>query len=235
MAKEKTSFVLYTDLFSTVKKLPNDKAGELFKLILSYVNDESPITDDLLLQVAFEPIKLQLKRDLKKYEKKKKQWSDAGKKSAEKRSTKLTNVEQPLKTVEKKERMSTVTDNVTDNVTVKVNNIEDRKLKFANTLKPFLELYGKDLLNDFYKYWTEPNKSNSKFKQELLKTWSLDRRLETWAKNDKNFNNGKSKQSTTIADRNDELRGFKAKIAEFRDNNANSLRSTGKEHIQLGS
>jgi hypothetical protein len=73
--------------------------------------------------------------------------------------------------------------------------IDERKLKFADTLKPFLETYGKDLLNDFFKYWTEPNKSNTKFKQELEKTWSLERRLETWSNNDKNFN--KDKQTIT--------------------------------------
>ena len=46
-----------------VKKLPNDKAGELFKLILSYVNDEQPEVEDMLLEIAFEPIKQQLNRD----------------------------------------------------------------------------------------------------------------------------------------------------------------------------
>ena len=60
-------------------------------------------------------------------------------------------------------------------------------LPISETLKPFLETYGKDFLNDFYKYWTEPNKSNTKFRQELEKTWDLLRRLETWAKNEKNF------------------------------------------------
>lgn len=68
------------------------------------------------------------------------------------------------------------------------NNIEERKLKFATTLQPYLQTYGKSFLNDFYKYWTEPNKSNTKFKKELEKTWSLERRFETWAKNEKNFN-----------------------------------------------
>lgn len=68
-------------------------------------------------------------------------------------------------------------------------NIERRKLKFASTLESFLTIYGKDLLNDFYRYWAEPNKSNTKFKQELEKTWDLERRLETWARNDKKFNN----------------------------------------------
>jgi hypothetical protein len=84
-----------------------------------------------------------------------------------------------------------VTANVNETANVIKNNIEERKLKFADTLKPFLETYGKDLLNDFFKYWTEPNKSNTKFKQELEKTWSLERRLETWSNNDKNFNKDK--------------------------------------------
>lgn len=68
MAEDKKSFLLYTDLIHTIDKMPNDKAGELFKHILSYVNDLNPITDDLIIQLTFEPIKQQLKRDLAKYE-----------------------------------------------------------------------------------------------------------------------------------------------------------------------
>ncbi len=75
---------------------------------------------------------------------------------------------------------------------IKINNINERKLKFASTLEPFLQTYGKEFLNDFYKYWTEPNKSNTKFKQELERTWSLERRLETWAKNQKIFEKEKN-------------------------------------------
>jgi hypothetical protein len=66
-------------------------------------------------------------------------------------------------------------------------NYDDRKLKFSSTLEPYLKIYGREFLNDFYKYWTEPNKSKTKFRQELEKTWDLERRLETWARNDKNF------------------------------------------------
>ncbi len=80
-----------------------------------------------------------------------------------------------------------------ERVVNKDKSIELRKEKFASTLEPFLPIYGKEILNEFYKYWTEPNKSNTKFKQELEKTWSLERRLETWAKNDKNF----SRKETT--------------------------------------
>ena len=72
-----------------------------------------------------------------------------------------------------------------------------RKLKFSSTLEPYLSIYGKDFLNDFYKYWTEPNKSGTKFKQELEKTWDLERRLETWARNDKNFKKNDNAKPTS--------------------------------------
>ena len=81
---------------------------------------------------------------------------------------------------------------------IRKKNIDARKLKFAETLKPFLEQYGKDMINKFYSYWTEPNKSNSKFKQELQKTWSVSHRLNTWHTN--NFNtkpNNNQKQDRT--------------------------------------
>jgi hypothetical protein len=69
----------------------------------------------------------------------------------------------------------------------RIENYNARKLKFSSSLEPFLKIYGKDFLNDFYKYWTEPNKSGTKFRQELERTWDLERRLDTWARNDKNF------------------------------------------------
>jgi len=69
------------------------------------------------------------------------------------------------------------------------NNIEKRKLKFAETIKPFVDKYGKENCNNFFKYWTEQNKLNTKLLFELQKTWDTKRRLERWCKND--FNKSK--------------------------------------------
>jgi hypothetical protein len=93
--------------------------------------------------------------------------------------------------------MDSIDKQQTSNNKPQTNNIEQRKLKFADTLKPFLEKYGKDMMNDFYKYWTQPNKAGSKFKQELEKTWELSYRLETWARNDKSFNKSDSQEVTS--------------------------------------
>ena len=69
MAEGKKIFQLYTELIDVVSKMPDDKAGMLFKHVLAYVNDLHPSSDDLLVQLTFEPIKQDLKRDLIKWEK----------------------------------------------------------------------------------------------------------------------------------------------------------------------
>lgn len=80
MAKEKNGFVLYCDIIHTAEKLTDEQAGKLFKHILRYVNDQNPECD-FVTEIAFEPIKQTLKRDLVKYENKRAQ----NKANAEKR------------------------------------------------------------------------------------------------------------------------------------------------------
>tara|TARA_R110000868_G_scaffold290022_1_gene550267 strand:- start:16110 stop:16697 length:588 start_codon:yes stop_codon:yes gene_type:complete len=191
MATDKKSFLLYCDLIHTVSKMPNEKAGELFKHILEYVNDNNPSTEDLIIQLTFEPIKQSLKRDLEKYE----QIRAKNSENATKRWHKNNATASDRMPTDAKHADSGI-DNGIDSV--KVNNIEERKLKFAATLKSYTETYGREMMLDFYKYWTEPNKSNTKYKQELEKTWSLDRRLETWAKNNSSFNKGNTPQHKEI-------------------------------------
>jgi len=60
------------------------------------------------------------------------------------------------------------------------NNIEERKLKFADALKPFLDEYGRELLNDFYFYWTEHGENDKKLRFEKEKTFGISQRLRTW-------------------------------------------------------
>lgn len=60
-----------------------------------------------------------------------------------------------------------------------------RSKKFAETLKPFSEKeggkYPREMLVAFYRYWTEPNRSKTKMRFELEKTWDVARRLNYWA------------------------------------------------------
>lgn len=142
MAENKKGFVLYADLLTVVKKLVEQDrqngtnyAGELFLMILEYVNDLNPVPVNFIVDMAFEPIKLQLKRDLKKYEVKKEQWSKAGKKSAEIRSTKSTDVNGRSK--RSTDSTVIVTDTVKDTVTVKDKVKDNVKYNFRVSLLDF--------------------------------------------------------------------------------------------------
>lgn len=129
MAENKKSFVLYADLIHTVNLATDKQAGILFKHILSYVNDENPTTKCITTKILFEPVKQQLKRDLKKYESKKEQWSEAGKRSAEARKVKKN--ERTLTNVANRSTDSTVN----DNVNVSVNDINNIYNRFVDEVK----------------------------------------------------------------------------------------------------
>lgn len=122
MAKNKKSFVLYTDYDTIFEKLTNEEAGKLIKHLFKYVNDKSPEMTDRIIDLIFEPIKQQLKRDLKNWKTIRSKRSLAGKASANKKQQNqhmLTHVE----SVEQKATKSTVTVNgtvnVNDTVTIK--------------------------------------------------------------------------------------------------------------------
>lgn len=70
---------------------------------------------------------------------------------------------------------------------VSISAIEARKEDFYNSLVPFVPTYGRDLIRAFFDYWSEFNRSQTKMRYELEKTWQTSRRLATWASRDKNF------------------------------------------------
>ncbi|MEO6901588.1 MAG: DUF6291 domain-containing protein [Bacteroidia bacterium] len=194
MAEGKKSFITYVDWKDTFDSLPNDLAGELIKHIFAYVNDENPISENVTINAAFANIKNTLKRDLCKWDKQHEQRVLAGQESARLRKEALDKLkQQALTTVERplNETQQTSTVSVNGSVSVSViktkEDIYVRKLKFSDSLKPFLEKYGRDMLNNFNSYWTEPNKSGTKMRFETEKTWEITRRLERWAKNNKDF------------------------------------------------
>ena len=77
------------------------------------------------------------------------------------------------------------------------NSIEMRSARFFNTFytNDNVNKYSKQMLQDFYEYWSEPNPSHTKMRFELQKTWDVNRRLARWARN--NFNRYDRQQSTT--------------------------------------
>ena len=165
MAENKKAFVLYADVLHTIKYLNDEQAGQLFKHILAYVNDENPTNENPIINIAFEPIKQQLKRDLNKWESTRKKRSEAGKKSAEVRKQKLTNstsvksVEQTSTKLNKINSNSNSNSNSYSNSNSNSNSNNKKRTISANAESDFLRFW------DLYAKKTGKEKCLSIFKR----------------------------------------------------------------------
>ena len=133
MADNKKSFILYADLIHTVKKMTKEQAGHLLMTMLEYVNDLNPVITDLTIDLVFEPIKQQMKRDLIKWDGIKDKRSQAGKASAEARKVakdmqQASTISTLVEIDEQTSTNSTVNDTVNVNGTVTVN-VNDTVIK----------------------------------------------------------------------------------------------------------
>jgi hypothetical protein len=61
-----------------------------------------------------------------------------------------------------------------------------RVAKFHEECKKFTNEFGYQLVEDFFAYWSEPNRSRTKMRYEQQPTWEIHRRMLTWKRN--NFN-----------------------------------------------
>jgi len=116
MAENKKSFILYSDQKEIFGQLTDEMAGKLIKHIFSYVNDEDPQSEDLIINLAFTPIRQQLKRDLKKWDTYIQKQSDNGKKGG--RPKNQDKPKKPTAFLEKPSKPKKA-----DNVNVNVNDI----------------------------------------------------------------------------------------------------------------
>lgn len=201
MADNKKSVLLYCDIITTVEQLDDQEAGRLFKHYLRYVNDKNPEPPDKLTQIVFEPIKQQLKRDLKKWEIGLEKKSDGGKLGMEKRWGKK-NVES-----EKIKKFQEVVDKIAEEIP-----------KIANFFYIGVDMYKSPISNFikiefgmFLESWQMQNSSikvnevlNEMDKQCVGKTFTgLDHIQNTFKKtakelNKPSFNKKDEKATTTI-------------------------------------
>lgn len=143
MAEGKKSVLLYCDLIHTVEKMDDKTAGLFFKHYLRYINDLHPETDNLVVDISFESVKQNLKRDLKKWE----QRAENSRKNGAKGGRPRTQETQRVNLEPKEPVKDTVTVNVNDKVIVKDIKQIEKKFVFRKALIDFG--FDKDLVNDW--------------------------------------------------------------------------------------
>ena len=194
------SFVFYRSFYDAIKDLPRDVQGEIYTAIMEY-SLYGKETENLkpIAHSVFTLMKPQIDVNNKRFEN--------GKKGGRPKSVNEPDGNQE-ETKEKPSNNQSETKskpNVNDNVNANVNANENkdntpngvskkdaakaatlkRKDEFGKTLVPYMEKYGKEMIRAFFDYWGELNKSETKMRYEMQKTWEVNLRLATWAKNEK--------------------------------------------------
>jgi hypothetical protein len=173
MATDKKSFLLYCDLIHTVEQLTDEQAGDLFKHILRYVNDQEPQTDNVITRIAFEPIKQSLKRDLQKYEDIRKRNQD----NARKRWDATASSGIPNDTKNADSDSGSVSGSVTDKKEIK---------GFVKpTIEQLKEYMSEQGMNDIAENWLNHYEANGWMVGKVkMKDWKAS--VRTWKTNQKN-------------------------------------------------
>lgn len=147
---------------------------------------------------------------------------DKRKEAANKRWINKKNIIVPKKEIDSSPNVIDSSPNVKITKVDKEQEMKSRERKFYNMLIPFVKTYGREMIREFFDYWSEPNKSHSKMRFEQERTWDLSRRLQTWEKRSRNgfskYNSGQDKQAANYkaveAYRNESIQNLKPMDSE---------------------
>ena len=190
------SFVFYRSFYDAIKDLPRDVQGEIYTAIMEY-SLYGKETENLkpIARSVFTLMKPQIDVNNKRFKKKKK--GGRPKSGNEPDGNQEETKEKPSNNQSETKSKPNVNDNVNanenkDNTPNGVSKKDaakaatlKRKDEFGKTLVPYMEKYGKEMIRAFFDYWGELNKSETKMRYEMQKTWEVNLRLATWAKNEK--------------------------------------------------
>lgn len=202
----KKSFLIYDDWGDLVETLPDEDKGRVFSALFRFsatgeVSDLSNPAADMLLKVMVK----QLRDDKEKYDRKcEKNKENSAKRFIDGYRT-ISNDNDGYRTMTDKDKDKELDkDKEKDSLKEKEKTIltdgkkesekvgvaaeaatSARKEKFYASLVPFVDKYGKDMIREFFDYWSEMNRSKSKMRFEQQSTWELALRLKTWADREK--------------------------------------------------
>lgn len=189
-------FIFYASWLEAIKNLPREMQGEVLTAIIEYglygetTETPKPITSAMLAMV-----KPQIDVNNKRYENGKKGGRPPKSETKSKPNQNQTKTkEKPNETKSEPKEKDKYKDKETTTIVVEKKDAAEaatlsRKEGFYNSLIPFLEKYPKEMIRQFFEYWSEMNKSRTKMRWEQEKTWEIDKRLRTWASREKNYEN----------------------------------------------
>jgi len=166
---ERDSMIFYRSFYESVNGLSAVIKAELYDAIFEYgLNFKEIEFTNEISKALFTLIKPQLDANIKRFEN--------GKKPKTKQNESKTEAKNK-QNESKAEANNNV--NVNDNVNKNIN-IEERKSKFYDAIAKYVDEYPKEMLRDFFNYWSEHGEKDKKLRFEKEKTFGIKQRLSTW-------------------------------------------------------
>lgn len=187
---ERDSMVFYRSFYDAINSLQEEEQLPLYKAIFELSLNGEDVDLQGIQKVIFTLIKPQLSANIKRYEN--------GKQGGRKPKDNQTETKTEPKRNQNKSKTK-ANNNVNDNVNVNVNDKEAQKsidlraAEFALLVKLTVkEKRSKYLFYDaevekFIRYWTEHGEKDRKMRYEKQDSFSVERRLDTWFENSKQF------------------------------------------------
>ena len=161
------SMIFYRSFYESVNGLSPVVKAELYDAIFEYgLNFQEIEFTNEISKALFTLIKPQLDANIKRFE------------NGKKPKTKQIESKTEAKDKQNESKVE-ANNNVNDNVN-KNENIEKRKIKFYDAIAKYVDEYPKQMLRDFFNYWSEHGENDKKLRFEKEKTFGIKQRLSTW-------------------------------------------------------
>lgn len=210
----KGGFVIYNDWLPLIEMLPMEERGEVLTALLRFSakgekTTTGKLASDMLLTMAYNT----MQKDLDKYEERCKKNIESANIRWQKNANASERMQENSEKCKRinshcdneydndydydndtEHDYDKIKDKEKTNVNVSKKESEKvaaeaatsaRKEKFYASLVPFVDKYGKDMIREFFDYWSEMNRSKTKMRFEQQATWELALRLKTWADREK--------------------------------------------------
>jgi hypothetical protein len=169
---KRDSMIFYRSFYESLNGLDSVIKAEVYDAIFSYGLDfQEPEFTSEIAKALFTLIRPQLDANLKRF--------NNGLKAKTKQTESKTEAKHKQKKSEVEANVN-VNVNVNDNVNNNKKNIEERKKDFYDALTNFVNDYPKEMIRDFYNYWTEHGTNDKKLRFEKQSTFGLKQRLNVW-------------------------------------------------------
>lgn len=165
--------LIYRSFYEAIKDLPKEDQAEVWNAIFELGLNNNLIELKGIPSTIFKLIRPQIEANIKRFQNGKipkknqdKSESEANQKQIESKSETNNNIN--------------INNNINHN-----KNIDQRKKEFYSLLTPFVNQYSKEMLREFFDYWTEHGINDKKMRFEKEKSFGINRRLSTWSNNNR--------------------------------------------------